>query len=170
MKQLHPRYLSLLLPAAILAFSLFGCGQNSSVSPASPFSDINWDNTIEEIKKYEGSDYTTYASVYGGLCYTYPKAFENHQGTIKYMLDEENRLKSIAFACPFEAEQELYNFYGLLEESINAENPNETSQTTNSGHIWYREEGNIVLSLMVTSDLKALQCAYLHPDVSSKAE
>ena len=86
------------------------------------------------------------------------------------MLDEENRLKSIAFACPFEAEQELYNFYGLLEESINAENPNETSQTTNSGHIWYREEGNIVLSLMVTSDLKALQCAYLHPDVSSKAE
>lgn len=146
------------------------CRKNDVNLPISPFSDTTWNNTVEDILTYEGDDYTTYNSVYGGLCYTYPKSYENRQGTIKYMLDEEEHLKCIAFTFSAEDEQELFRFYESLEESINAKINFETDKTTNSGHIWYRKEGNVVLSLMITSDLKALQYSYLHPDVSSKAD
>ena len=87
------------------------------------------------------------------------------------MFDGEERLMCIAWTCSADEEQELYNLYGLIEESVDAslneENP-ETDSSSNAGRVWYREDGNIVLSLMITSDLKALQYAYLHPDVSSQ--
>ncbi len=82
------------------------------------------------------------------------------------MFDEKGRLMSIAWAYSAEEEQELYDFYDFIEEDVNTLT-NETEVTSNAGHVWHREEGNIVLSLMITSDLKALQYAYLHPDVSN---
>lgn len=168
MKQFHLRALSLFLSAILVLFS-GGCGKAPANIPVSPFSDADWTCTAEDILSFEGDDFTTYDSVYGGLCYTYPKVYEDHQGTIKYMLDEEGQLKCIAFTFSAEEEQELYSFYELVEESVNAKIPFETDKAANSGHIWYRQEGNIILSLMITSDLKALQYSYLHPDVSSKA-
>lgn len=143
---------------------LAGCGKDNP--PASPFSDISWNHTAEDIIAYEGDGYSTYDSVYGGICYTYPKDYQNRQGTIKYMFDEKGRLMSIAWAYSAEEEQELYDFYDFIEEDVNTLT-NETEVTSNAGHVWHREEGNIVLSLMITSDLKALQYAYLHPDVSN---
>lgn len=169
MKQFHSRSFSILLLIVFVLIS-FGCGKDIETTPVSPFSDATWDDTAKEILAYEGDDCTTYDSVYGGLCYTYPKTYEGRQGTIKYMLDEEECLKSIAFTFSAENEQDLYGFFELIEESINTKTPFDTDKSTGSGHIWYRKEGNIVLSLMITSDLKALQYAYLHPDVSSKAD
>lgn len=152
-------------------FLLSGCGTDGSVPPVAPFCDAVWEDTLQDILSYEGNDYETYASVYGGTCYTYPKTYQDRQGTIKYMFDGEERLMCIAWTCSADEEQELYNLYGLIEESVDAslneENP-ETDSSSNAGRVWYREDGNIVLSLMITSDLKALQYAYLHPDVSSQ--
>lgn len=139
MKQFHLRSLSIFL---LTAFALFisSCGKTDTNLPVSPFSDATWDDTAEDILLYEGDDYVTYDSVYGGLCYTYPKTYEDHAGTIKYMLDEEERLKSIAFTFSAEDEQDLYSFYELIEESVNTKTPFESDKTTNSGHIWYRKE------------------------------
>lgn len=151
----------------LLALILCGCGkQETPAVPVSPFSDSTWEYTVEDVLAYEGSNYTTYDSVYGGICYTYPKTYQNRPGTIKYMFDGEERLVCIAWTCAADEEQELYSFYDLIEESVNSLT-GETGSSSNAGRVWYRDNGNIVLSLMITSDLKALQYAYLHPDVSS---
>ncbi|NBI90305.1 hypothetical protein D3Z45_06855 [Lachnospiraceae bacterium] len=165
MKHFHIKYFFFLLP--VLCILLFnGCGKSSSPIPPSPFSDASWNNTQEDIIAYEGDGYTTYDSVYGGICYTYPKVYQERQGTIKYMFDEQERLMCIAWTCTAEEETELFELYDIIEGTVNTLT-NETDITSNAGHVWYREEGNIILSLMITSDLKALQYAYLHPDVSN---
>lgn len=152
---------------ALLALVLCACGKEENpAAPVSPFSDSTWEYTVEDILAYEGSEPATYDSVYGGICYTYPKPYQNRQGTIKYMFDDEERLMCVAWTCAADEEQELYDFYDLIEKDINSQT-GETGSSSHAGRVWYRENGNIILSLMITSDLKAMQYAYLHPDVSS---
>lgn len=157
----------ILLFPVLFAFVLCACRKEESpAAPVSPFSDSTWEYTVEDILAYEGSSPETYDSVYGGICYTYPKTYQEHQGTIKYMFDDKERLMCIAWACSADEAQELYDFYDLIEKDVNSQT-GETGSSSNTGCVWYRENGNIVLSLMITSDLKAMQYAYLHPDVSS---
>lgn len=82
------------------------------------------------------------------------------------MFDDKERLMCVAWTCSADEEQELYDFYDLIEKDVNSQT-GETGSSSNTGCVWYRENGNIILSLMITSDLKAMQYAYLHPDVSS---
>lgn len=157
----------ILLFPVLFALVLCACRKEESpAAPVSPFSDSTWEYTVEDILAYEGSSSETYDSVYGGICYTYPKTYQEHQGTIKYMFDDKERLMCIAWACSADEAQELYDFYDLIEKDVNSQT-GETGSSSNTGCVWYRENGNIILSLMITSDLKAMQYAYLHPDVSS---
>ena len=157
----------ILLFPVLFALVLCACRKEESpAAPVSPFSDSTWEYTVEDILAYEGSSPETYDSVYGGICYTYPKTYQEHQGTIKYMFDDKERLMCIAWACSADEAQELYDFYDLIEKDVNSQT-GETGSSSNTGCVWYRENGNIILSLMITSDLKAMQYAYLHPDVSS---
>lgn len=154
----------------LMALLLCSCQKNSPNPPVSPFSNALWNDTLEDIKAYEGDEYTTYDSIYGGICYSYPKMYQNRQGTVKYMFDDEERLMCIAWTCSSDEEEELYSLYGVIEESINEQTgtePHTTDKTSNTGHVWYREDGNIILSLMITSNLKAFQYSYLHPEVSN---
>lgn len=172
MKHSNPKSL-LLLFLSILTLLLGGCQSAETSKAIAPFSDATWEYTRDDILSYEGENYTTYDSVYGGICYTYPKTYENYQGTIKYMLDEEDRLMCIAWAYSSEDEEELYSLYEFISQSVyeqNGDTAYETDKPTNYGNVWRREEGNIILSTMITSDLKALQYAYLHPDVSNNKE
>ena len=82
------------------------------------------------------------------------------------MFDGEERLMCVAWTCAADEEQELYDFYSQIEESVDAitnEDKPDPDKPLTSGRVWYREEGNIILSLMITSDLKVLQYGYLHP-------
>ena len=56
------------------------------------------------------------------------------------------------------------NTYTLDKFGESGYNP---QNSTNYGNVWYREEGNIIISTMLTSTNKALQYAYLNPVVSS---
>ena len=161
-----PTKLSVLLFLSLFGLLLSGCQSSGAAAPPSPFSDASWEYTVEDLLAYEGDSPVTYDSVYGGICYTYPKTWQERPGTIKYMYNQEERLMCIAWTCPAEEEQELYDLYDIIEESVNTR-AGGTDKTSNYGHVWYRDEGNIILSLMITSDLKALQYAYLHPEVSS---
>lgn len=172
MKHTSHKILPLLILSAF-ALLLGGCQKTETPQNIAPFSDATWEYTREDILSYEGDNYTTYDSVYGGTCYTYPKTYENYQGTIKYMLDAEDRLMCIAWAYSSDDEQELYSLYESISQSVyeaNGETAYETDKPTNYGNVWRREEGNIILSTMITSDVKALQYAYLHPDVSNSGE
>ena len=146
-------------------FALVLCACRKEENPAAPVSPF-WEYTVEDVLAYEGSSPETYDSVYGGICYTYPKTYQERQGTIKYMFDDKERLMCVAWTCSADEEQELYDFYDLIEKDVNSQT-GETGSSSNTGCVWYRENGNIILSLMITSDLKAMQYAYLHPDVSS---
>lgn len=166
-----PSKLLLMLFPLLLTSLLCSCQKKEPETPVAPFSEATWEYTLENIQTCEGDDYTTYDSLYGGLCYNYPKVYQNHPGTIKYMFDDEERLMCIAWTCSSEEEQELYDLYGLIEKSVTEQTSTEsltTDRTVNTGHVWYREDGNIILSLMITSNLKAFQYSYLHPDVSSE--
>lgn len=163
----------LILLLSVLPLILGSCKNTESAKTIAPFSDATWEYTKENILSCEGKNYTTYDSVYGGICYTYPKTYGAYQGTIKYMLDAEDRLMCIAWAYSSENEQELSTLYESIFQSVNEQNGDTayaTDKPTNYGNVWRRKEGNIILSAMITSDLKVLQYAYLHPDVSNNGE
>lgn len=162
--------LSLSLTLFFLVLPFTGCQSSAETASVTPFSNASWEFTKDDILALEGNDYTVYDSVYGGMCYTYPKNFNDYGGTIKYMLNEEDRLMCIAWAYSAEDEEKLQSICQQIQTYVTEQNGNasqEINASTNSGSVWYREEGNIIISLMATSEMKALQYAYLHPDVSS---
>ncbi len=141
------------------------------VSFRCPFTELNWESSLEDIITIEGKDYSTYDSVYGGLCYTFPKEYMDLNGTIKYMFDENLNLVCVAWAYTSEDAQELYSLYDTINASVNqifGESEYNPQNSTNYGNVWYREDGNIILSIMNADFNKALQYAYLHPSVSSQ--
>jgi hypothetical protein len=158
--------LSLLLFLILLiVFSL-----NNSNRAVSPFSEAVWNYSKADLLELEGSSPEIYDSVYGGDCYTYPKTFEGYKGTIKYMFNQDEHLMCIAWTCALDKEDELHSLYETIQKSVidqYGDTSHQTDKDTNYGNVWYRSEGNIIISTMVTSDLKALQYAFLHPDVSS---
>jgi hypothetical protein len=158
--------LSLLLFLIIL----IGLSINNSNRAVSPFSKATWNYSKADLLELEGSSFEVYDSVYGGDCYTYPKSFEGYKGTIKYMFNQDDHLMCIAWACALDEEDELHSLYDTIQKSVidqYGDSSYQTEKDTNYGNVWYRREGNIIISTMVTSDLKVLQYAFLHPDVSS---
>lgn len=136
-----------------------------------PFTDMDWNSTTEDILAAEGADYSAYDSVYGGICYTYPKTFEGYEGTIKYMFNESQELMCVAWAYNGTDDEEgLISLYDMIKDSVNGiygESGYAGNGVGNYGNVWYLESGDIVLTTMLASDNKALQYAYLHPSVSN---
>ena len=139
-----------------------------------PFTEMNWNSTTEDILTAEGTNYTTYDSVYGGICYTYPKTFEGYEGTVKYMFNENEELMCVAWAYNgTDDEENLVSLYNMINDSVTniyGESGYAGNGVGNYGNVWYLESGDIILTTMFTSDNTALQYAYLHPSVSNTTE
>lgn len=175
------RYFTLSQFLSILIVLLCACGapEDASVSPehsedsVAPFTDLSWSASTEDMIAAEGRDYETYPSVYNGTTYTYPKQYLGKDGTVKYMFDENGALMSAAWAFSSENIGVLQDLYNEINASVNASfgesgyNADGTNSVGNYGNVWYLEQGDIVLSTMITSEAKALQYAYLHPSVSN---
>lgn len=167
------KYFLSVLTALFFLCALTACGQQKESRSVCPFTGLDWNSTIADMTAAEGEDYSTYDSLYGGLCYTYPKEYEGRPGTIKYMFDGEDRLMSIAWAYSAETAEDLETLYDTISASIvekYGESGYDAGGVGNYGGVWYREEGDIILSTMMTAETKALQYAYLHPLVSHTAE
>lgn len=165
------KILSLALTLSLAASLLAGCGSKASDSqPDCPFSELKWSSSVKDMEKAEGSDYETYDSVYGGTTYTYPKEFKGSEGTVKYMFDDKERLSGIAWAYGSEDADELYGLYDDIHKDLidtYGDSGYNTDKETNYGDVWYREDGNIIISTMVTDSQKALQFAYISPEQST---
>ena len=165
------KILSLCLVAALTASLFAGCGSKGSDSqPDCPFSELKWSSSVKDMEKIEGSDYETYDSVYGGTTYTYPKEFKGSAGTVKYMFDAKKQLAGIAWAYGSEDSDELYGLYEDIHSDLvdtYGDSGYNTDKETNYGDVWYREDGNIIISTMVTDSQKALQFAYVSPEQST---
>jgi hypothetical protein len=165
------------LSLCIISSLLAGCGSAGETAAEEettlvldcPFTDMGWNSTIEDVVSTEGEDYTTYDSVYGGICYTYPKKYTGYEGTIKYMFDDEDQLMCVAWAYGDDDADTLYSLYETINSDLFSrygDSGYNANGTGNYGNVWYLESGDIVLSTMVTTDTSALQYSYLHPNVS----
>lgn len=168
------RFLRFCLTLTLAASLLAGCGSKAdSTLPDCPFSELKWSSTVKEMEKAEGTDYETYDSVYGGTTYTYDKQYQGVSGTVKYMFDEDQKLACIAWAYGSESADELYQLYNAIHAEVVAahgESGYDTEKETNYGDIWYLDEGNIIISTMLTDSQKALQFSYLSPEHSTAEE
>lgn len=171
----HKKYLSLAL--AVLTFAslaLSGCKKEAAeLTLDAPFTKVSWNSTKEDIITEEGEGYETYDSVYNGDTYTYAKTYEGKEGTIKYMFDDKDELMCVAWAYGSDDATELEELYTKINDDMtdiygkSGYSTDEEEKTVNNyGNIWYREEGDIIVTAMVTDENKALQFAFLHPEVS----
>lgn len=159
-----------LMICMLSACALISCGKADAPAAAAPFTALGWDSTPEDIIAEEGEDFSTYDSIYGGLCYTWPKEYDGCTGTIKYMFDSEERLVCVAWAYTTGSADELATLYESINESVNevyGESGYNANGVGNYGNVWHPESGDIVLSTMSSTEGSFLQYAYLHPLVSN---
>ena len=156
---------------AIVLFSMLlsGCGNSAETKSAIPFTDYNFSSTMDEIMASEGNNYETYESIYEGTTYTFDKVYMEKNGTIKFMCDSQNEIKSIAwtYACDDGGEiMALYNnVFAALKEEF-GESTQNANGVGNYAEVWKRDSGNIILSAVITNDARMIQVAFLSPDVS----
>lgn len=170
-----------ILTGILLIFSATACGQKESGPVLEcPFTEVGWEATAEDVAEAEsfstnagGNGPSTYDSVYGGTCYTWPKEYNGLMGTVKYMFDDEEKLMCVAWAYGCDDAGELLSLYESINGSVNekyGESGYAADHPGNYGNVWYLETGDIVLTTMITAENKALQYAYLHPLVSNKQQ
>ena len=168
------KILSLCLTLTLAASVLLGCGSNTDGSlPDCPFSELTWTSSVADMEKAEGTDHETYDSVYGGTTYTYTREYKGLSGTVKYMFDADEKLASIAWAYGSDSADVLKQLYEDIHADVvstHGESGYNTDKDTNYGDVWYLEDGNIIISTMLTDTQKALQFAYLSPEQSTKKE
>ena len=169
MKYLSKLIITVLLLSGIVA-SLTGCSSGKK-EVVCPFTEITWDNTLADIEALEGELLESYYSTYKGTTYLYEKEYMGLKGTIKYMFDDKEALKSIAWMYLPESSEELESVYADLVTQTSKLYGNsgfDSDMSTAKGQVWYLEGGNIVLGVMSTGVNEAIQYQFLHPDVSSE--
>lgn len=157
----------------VIAAAAFFFHKNTGPRLDCPFTEMNWSSTPEDVISTEGNGYSTYDSVYGGTCYAYPKEYNGKQGTVKYMFDGREQLMCAAWAYGCNDADELLSLYEAITNSVNdihGESGYAADNPGNYGNVWYLDTGDIVLTTMITEEIKALQYAYLHPSVSNSGQ
>ena len=142
-----------------------------------PYTEMTWDNTLEDIKSTEGELLTSTASAYNGTTYMFEKEYLDVKGTVKYSFDENNTLKCVGWMYSSASIDELESLYQRIhsetEKSYGKCDLDTTESTTQKksslkGNFWYLEDGNIQLLLVYAGDNSVLQVQYVHPDVASE--
>lgn len=169
MKQFHKFVASFLLLAGV-TLSLLGCSSTPK-EVTCPFTEITWESTLEDIQTLEGELQDSYYSSYKGTTYVYAKEYLGLSGTIKYMFDDEENLRSMAWLYLPESDEELEDVYADLVKQTNklyGKSGFDSDMTTAKGEVWYLEGGNILIGVMSTGVNEAIQYQFFHPEVSSE--
>lgn len=167
----HSRtFLTALLLMALTVTALTGCGKNKQ-TVTFPFTEMTWENTLDDVLATEGNDYTTYDSVYNGTTYVFAKNYLDLEGTIKYMFDDSDKLMCVAWSYSSDSAEDVKSTYDQIHQQVedtHGESGYDSKLATNSGDVWYLDEGDIILSVVNTDTQKALQYSYLNPEVSNQ--
>lgn len=156
----------------LLAFLILcaGCSPSSTTLDI-PFSAADWTSTLEDIQALHGKSESIYPSVYGGDCYTYGQEYLDHDGTIKYMFDENGTLMCVAWTYSAVDSGKLDEIYNQIQEFAN-ENYGESevppAGVNNTGSIWRQDSGTVIITAMSTAEVHALQFAYLNPEANDE--
>ena len=167
MKQSKNFVASLLLLTFV--FSCLGCSSKKEVTI--PFTEITWENTLEDVQALEGELQDSYYSSFKGTTYVYEKEYLGLKGSIKYMFDAEENLRSVAWLYLPESKEDLETVYADLVKQTNktyGDSGFDSDMTTAKGAVWYLEGGNILIGVMSTGVNEAIQYQFFHPEVSSE--
>ena len=166
-KKLLRLALSLILLTALFS----GCDSNDHANlPVCPFSELKWTSSVSAMEELEGSDYTTEESYYGGTAYIYSRTYKNAPGTVRYSFDEKDVLAAIAWSYISDNDGEISTLYhSIRKDMVKAygESGYQPDQDTYFGDVWYRKDGNIIVSAVRTQDLKAVQVTFVSPKHSA---
>lgn len=161
-------FIALLLVS--VTFLLAGCS-SAQTQVKCPFTQITWENTLEDVQALEGELQDSYYSSYKGTTYVYDKEYLGLKGSIKYMFDDEENLRSMAWLYLPESSEDLENVYAKLVEQTNklyGKSGFDSDMNTAKGEVWYLEGGNILIGVMSTGVNEAIQYQFFHPEVSSE--
>jgi len=165
----HSRKIAmLLLTLFICAICMNGCAKEPQLLSC-PFTEITWNNTFEEIKAASGELIETRDSIYDGTSYVFSKEYKGYDGSVYYIYDEKEKLVSMAWGYSTESSEQLEALYDEINADI-IDEYGECDYAPKAGgaNVWYTDGGNIVLYMLDTSEYKALQLNYVHPDVAEK--
>lgn len=156
----------------LIAMCLFICSCGRSKKAECPFTEITWENTLDEVLALEGEPLDSYPSTYSGTTYTFSKDFHDMSGTIKYMFDDNDRLMKYGVDYIFQSQKMIWKmfikpFVTKLPRRM-AESGFDSDMGTAKGNVWYLESGNIIVGVMSTGVNEAVQYQFLHPDVSNE--
>ena len=160
---------SLLLVTLLVSFSFTGCGKEKPT--VIPYTDLSLSSTYEDMIKVEGESNETTDSFFEGITYSYPKSYLGLNGDVTYNYNADNQLCSISWMYVADTKEDISDIYTNIKEELVSsygESGYNTGNSTNSGDVWYRKEGNIILSCVTTSSLCAISYTYMHPSVSDK--
>lgn len=183
------RLICLLCTLALLVTALSGC-QKKVTSADCPFTEITWGSSPEDIQKAEGSSFETTDSEYKGTTYIYTKEYEGLKGRVEYAFDDKEKLLSMAWTYESDDAEDIQAVYEKLhKETVDAlgdgdfatdknklntrlqnsqEKLNKSGMTAPLADVWYLKGGNVIMCAVITSDVKAFQYTFLHPDVSKE--
>lgn len=142
-----------------------------------PYTEMTWDNTLEDIQSIEGELLTSTPSAYNGTTYVFEKEYLDVKGNIKYSFDEKNALKSVGWMYSSASIDELETLYEKIcsetEKSygkcgLDTTDSAKQNNASVKANFWYLDDGNIQVLLVYAGEHSVLQIQYVHPDVASK--
>ena len=138
-----------------------------------PFSNANWDTNADELEEIHGSKPSdTYDDSYGGKCYVFNNVvYDGKTGLIRYFYDGNDKLAEMRFDASFNGESETRKFYDTYADDF-SDKYGEIGYSLDEGgvrgDVWYREEGNIGLT-MSTFLCYEVFISYVSADASTKS-
>ena len=158
---------SLLLTLLFCVSCLCGCGAKEVKCP---FTEANWESTIEDIKALETDLEEGGESSYYGASYLAPSTYRDLDGTVQYMFDEEDNLALVQWSYETDSLDELETLYQTIHNELTdsyGEGGFESQFSSSiGGDVWYLENGNIILMFSAVDDYKAIHLSYVSPDHS----
>ena len=155
----------------VIVTALAGCSSKSAKINC-PFTDLSWEDAVEEMIALEGDGYDTYDSIYHGLTYTYPKEYLGKGGMIKYMYDDTGRLCNVSWSYTgVDAEELMTVYHAVVDEMTKLHGKSKNDDGVgNFGETWITDKGTVMANAVVTNDTKVMQIAYMSPEVSKQKQ
>ena len=163
------KLICLFLILALTTSFLTACKNTKEIK--CPFTKITWENTLNDIKSLGGELNKTVDSAYEGDTYDVKSTYNGLDGTVQYMFDANDKLVCMAFNYTSDDAKDLNSVYKKLlaeTEDTYGESGYHYELATSGGHVWYSDNGNIILFYISTDEVKTIQYSYKHPDVSEK--
>lgn len=162
------RFLVTLVVSLLFATCIYGCSKKTELISC-PFTNITWENTLEEIQAESGELLETRDSIYDGSSYLYEKEYLGYDGTVYYIFDDKEKLVSMAWGYSTDSSEELDALHKKLTAEIE-DTFGECDYTPQVGYgsVWYTDGGNVVLFTIDTEEYKTIQVNYVHPDVAEE--